>query len=455
MRGIFSRIYLSFLATTVIAVVVTLLLAVFYRQWSNDLINLIAPTGGYISAAELVLQRGGEPLLVEWLLTFDRHPSVNAYVFDEAGVSLVAQAPSNVLEYAFSRDVYQAQINPLSASEVLVKAPIFTHDDKIYLLVVEFVHPLAVFNLPEYLAWGFVAAVLLFAILGWILSSYLTQPLKQLGELMGVFAIEDWKLEMPDKLKQRKDEIGELSREFEHMSKRIRDLMSTQERLLWDVSHELRSPLARMSVANELARLDAPTEQIEFLDRIELENQRLNDMIGLLLQMAKLETKLDDSQWQAVSCDELMQSVVDDACFEHANHIINVTATPDACTKGDARLLRSAFENLVRNALVHTRDDTSVDINLCIEANKTVKITVCDHGTGVPEHMLTQLLEPFVRNESGRERSLESLGKGHQGFGLGLSIAHRVVTYHQGQLVLSNRQEGGLCATITLPLYKN
>ena len=97
MRGIFIRIYLAFLVTSLVATLVTVLLAMYYRQWSNDSVNLIAPTGGYISAAELMLQRGGEPLLLEWLLTFERHPSVNAYVFDDQGVSLTLAVPVDVL----------------------------------------------------------------------------------------------------------------------------------------------------------------------------------------------------------------------------------------------------------------------------------------------------------------------------------------------------------------------
>ena len=164
MRGIFVKIYSAFVVTSLVTTLVTLLLAMYYRQWSNDSINLIAPTGGYISAAELMLQRGGEPLLLEWLLTFERHPSVNAYVIDSRGLSLTPEVPEAVLSYALAADSYSAQVNVLGYSEILVKSPIRSVDGNIYLLVVEFLHPLAVFNLPAYLAWGVIASFLLFAV---------------------------------------------------------------------------------------------------------------------------------------------------------------------------------------------------------------------------------------------------------------------------------------------------
>lgn len=138
MRGVFLKIYLAFMVTALVTTGVTLVMAAYYRQWSNDSINLIAPTGGYISAAELILQQGGEPLLLEWLLKFERHPSVNAYVFDAQGLSLLPNPPGAVIEYALSAESYNARVSPLGRSEILVKAPIQNTEGRVYLLVVEF-----------------------------------------------------------------------------------------------------------------------------------------------------------------------------------------------------------------------------------------------------------------------------------------------------------------------------
>lgn len=450
MRGIFLRIYFAFIATSMVAALVTLALAAYYRQWSNDSENLIAPTGGYISAAELMLQRGGEGLLLEWLLTFERYPSVNAYVFDSRGISLTPDVPQVVLEYALAADSYRAQVNPLGQTEILVKAPIRTADDQIYLLVVEFLHPLTVFNLPAYLAWGLLASLLLFAFWGFFLSRYLTRPLFSLRYSVKAFADGHWPVKISPHLLARQDEIGELGREFSQMAHRLERLVADQRQLLSDVSHELRSPLARSVVALELARLDAVPAQQEYLDRIELETHRLNELIEDLLNMARLETLQHRTAWQRVDIKQLLKQVVQDAQFEYPHNTLELQLSPKALlVQGDVRLLSSAVENIIRNALLHTQAHTAVEI--CAWQEEQLVISIRDHGPGVPEAMLNELLKPFVRNEPARERSLESLHKGHRGFGLGLAIAERVVRYHHGEITLANHPQGGLKVCLYLP----
>lgn len=447
MRGIFVRIYLAFLFTSLAATLVTLVLAIYYRQWSNDSVNLIAPSGGYISAAELMLQRGGDPLLIEWLETFSRHPSVNAYVFDDQGISLLADVPQAVTDYAFTSDSYQARVNPLGQSEILVKAPITSLDGRVYLLVVEFLHPLAVFNLPAYLAWGFVSSLALFAVLGFFLSRYLMHPLLSLRRSVKAFADGKWPVSIAQDVLSRRDEIGELGREFDQMATRLERLISDQRQLLRDVSHELRSPLARSAVALELARLDAPQPQIEYLDRIELETQRLNELIEDLLSMARLETVQDHSHWQRYRCSELLAGIIDDARFERPDSHFSLAVSDDCCVLADDRLLRSALENIVRNAVLHTRPGTDVELRLEKQPG-WAHILIRDHGPGVPAHMLEDLLRPFVRSEEARQR----LNSGHRGFGLGLAIADRVILHHGGTLTLANHPSGGLEVSVRLPL---
>ena len=447
MRGVFLKIYLAFMVTALVTTAVTITLAAYYRQWSNDSVNLIAPTGGYISAAELILQQGGEPLLLEWLLRFERHPSVNAYVFDDQGLSLLPDPPATVVSYALSAESYEAQVSPLSRSEILVKAPIESAGGRVYLLVVEFMHPLVVFNLPAYLGWGLLASFLIFAVWSLILSGYLTRPVRFMQKTVQAFASGDWHARMDPRSLRRRDELGELSREFNHMAGYIERLIHDQKQLVSDVSHELRSPLARSTVALELARLDAVPDQEEHLDRIELETQRLNEMIEDLLNMAKLDAQQDHSHWWDVRCDNVLQQVVDDARFEHPDSEINLTLAEGLpVIFGDRKLLTSAFENITRNALLHTQEGTSVDLSARMK-NGLIRVVIRDHGPGVPEDKLKDLLRPFVRAESARER----LGQGHRGFGLGLAIAHRVVSHHRGQVTIRNHREGGLMVTIDLP----
>ncbi|MDF1761987.1 MAG: ATP-binding protein [Oleibacter sp.] len=447
MRSIFFKIYLAFMVTALITSAVTLTLASYYRQWSNDSINLIAPTGGYISAAELILQQGGEPLLLEWLLTFERHPSVNAYVIDDQGFALLP-IPDAVREYAMSPDNYEVRINPVSYSEILVKAPLKDTSGRVYLLVVEFVHPIAVFNLPQYIAWGLVASFLLFAIWSLALSAYLSLPVKHMQKTVRAFANGDWTARIKNNFLERRDELGELSREFNLMASQLERMIIDQRQLVSDVSHELRSPLARATVALELARFDAVPEQEEQLDRIELEMQRLNEMIEDLLSMARLETEQDHGHWRNVNVADLLNSVVEDARFERSDSIVEMHVDKSLPSVfGDPKLIKSALENVVRNALLHTLPGTGVNISAIVRDNYC-RIIIRDHGPGVPPDKLEDLLRPFVRVESSRER----LGVNHRGFGLGLAIAHRVILHHRGSIALANHQDGGLMVTIRLPL---
>lgn len=452
MRGIFIKLYLAFLLTSVVATLVTLILSAYYREWSNESVNLIAPTGGYISAAELTLQYGGEPLLIEWLLTFRRHPSVNAYVFDSSGMSLLDNVPPAVRQYALSSESYEARVDPLGRSEIIVKAPIESYDGRFYLLVVEFIHPLAVFNLPTYLAWGFGASLLLFTVLAFFMSGYVTHPLRQMRHSVKAMARGDWSVRIPEKLRWRDDEIGELSREFNHMAGKLERSLQDQRQLVRDVSHELRSPLARSRVALELVRLDAVPEQEEFLDRIELETQRLDELIGDLLGMARMEVEQDRSHWQCLDSQQLLQEIIADARFERPEGDIRVQSqASNTWVLADPTLLAAAFENIIRNALLHTRPGTSVDIHIDNNPEQLI-LNIRDHGSGVDGSKLEDLLRPFVRNEEARHRSAESLEEGYRGFGLGLAIADKVVRTHDGSLELSNHPQGGLQVDICLPL---
>jgi two-component system OmpR family sensor kinase/two-component system sensor histidine kinase CpxA len=180
-RGLYWKIYLAFILTSVLATLVTLAYAVFYRQLSNETNNLIAPTEGYISSAQLMLQRGGEPLLIEWLITFEQHPNVNAYVFNNQGDSILGGVvPEPVSKYAFSASEFHVKIQPLNRSEILVKAPLTSMDGRFYLLVVEFLHPFAVLDVQSYITLGLSVAIIFFGGIGFLLSGYLSRPMRRL-----------------------------------------------------------------------------------------------------------------------------------------------------------------------------------------------------------------------------------------------------------------------------------
>lgn len=444
-KGIYWRIFFTFLATSLLATLVTLAYAVAFRQLSNDTANLIAPTEGYISSAELVLQRGGEPLLMEWLISMENYPHVNAYVFDQSGNNLLgAEIPEDVQKYAFARDEYNAQIQPLSTSEVLVKAPLTSLSGEYYLLVVELVHPFVIEGVHYYMLLGLGISIVLFALITSLLSRYLTRPIFSLKKSMRLMKGGELGVRPKDRLLKRQDEIGDLSREFYNMAHRVEQLVEDQKLLLRDVSHELRSPLARLQVANELARLDADEGIVNYLDRIELESNRLNEMIGDLLELAKLEVS-NQFTYPETDLVKLVDDICHDARFEQQQENICFDTNVDTSfIHAEAKMLTSALENIIRNALLHTAKGTQVEVFLHQLQGK-VCVTIRDHGTGVDEKMIPHLTKPFYRAEDARERKPEDeISKKHRGFGLGLSIAYRTVKYFNGEMKIRNHPAGGL-----------
>jgi two-component system sensor histidine kinase CpxA len=246
-------------------------------------------------------------------------------------------------------------------------------------------------------------------------------------------------------LRSRQDELADLGREFDHMAERIAALISAQKRLLADISHELRSPLARLTVALELARKNTTGKGIAALDRIELESERVNSLVGQLLALTRLESGAERVPPECVALEDLAQQVIDDANYEAKPHHKEVKVLQlAACrVRGSSELLRSGIENVIRNAIRYTAEGTAVEVSLTCPPGAAV-LTVRDYGPGVPEAELTHIFEPFYRVGEARERS-------SGGVGLGLSIADRTIKLHGGSIRAEN-VPGGLLITIELPI---
>jgi two-component system sensor histidine kinase CpxA len=227
------------------------------------------------------------------------------------------------------------------------------------------------------------------------------------------------------------------------MAGRIETLVTAQHRLIGDISHELRSPLARLRVALEIARRKSGAEAGASLDRIELESDNLNELIGQLLMLSRLESG-GSLEKTSVDLAALVREVAEDADFEaHSRHCAAcVTRCDEATVNGVYNLLRSALENVVRNAVSYTAPGTEVEIAHRREAGTSV-ITVRDYGSGVPEDALEEIFRPFYRVEDARDRQTG-------GAGLGLSIAARAVRLHNGNIKAANANGGGLIVTIEL-----
>lgn len=281
-------------------------------------------------------------------------------------------------------------------------------------------------------------------------TRHITSPILELRKAANLLAQGNFATRVDPAALLRSDEIGDLSRDFDHMAAQIEILLASQHHLISDISHELRSPLARLGVALGIARRSANPESNASLNRIERETERLNELIGGLLSLARMESDSSQIAKESVDLQQLVQEIVDDANFEAGARSRSVTITSSfACSiDGNHDLLRSAIENVVRNAINYTPEHTAVEVSLSPgQAGRTATIQVCDHGPGVPDSALKTIFEPFYRVEESRERV-------PGGTGLGLSITARAARRHAGSVEALNSPSGGLIIQISLPLSR-
>ena len=277
-----------------------------------------------------------------------------------------------------------------------------------------------------------------------MLSRYLVVPIRQLQGTSRRLAQGDLSARVAQIVRQRGDELGEFGRDFNHMAEQLESLINDKERLLRDVSHELRSPLTRLQLSLALARRKTPDADAEHA-RIEREVERLDEMIGEIIRFSRIQNGVTELAWEPVNLKALIDSIVDDADFEAQaqGKSVVVAQSLELTITGVQDWLSSAIENMVRNAIRFTPDEQQVEVALK-RHKRYAFITVRDYGPGIPEDALDSLFEPFFRVDDTR-------GKENDGFGLGTSIAKSAVKNHGGTITARNVHPG-LEVTICLPL---
>jgi signal transduction histidine kinase len=272
------------------------------------------------------------------------------------------------------------------------------------------------------------------------LAHYLTAPLRRLRAAVDRLGRGDLTARAEE---TRHDELGDLAAAFNRMADHIQTLLAAERRLLFDISHELRSPLARLSVAVELARTDETSSPS--LDRIQKEADRLNSLIRQMLEVTRTEREPSRLKAERLRIDELVGSLVEDCEIEAQARgcALDLVCSGPVTLDGDTELLRRAIENVMRNAIRYAPENSRVEVTLENGAG-WAKIRVRDYGPGVPEEALPRLFDPFYRVEQDRDRK-------SGGVGLGLSIARRAVELHKGKLRASNASPG-LLVEIDLPV---
>jgi two-component system, OmpR family, sensor histidine kinase CpxA len=297
-----------------------------------------------------------------------------------------------------------------------------------------------------FVQWG--VAFLVSGFVCYLLTRYITAPILRLRAASQQLASGDLSTRAGSNIAGRQDEIGDLLREFDAMATRIEALVSGQRQLISDVSHELRSPLARLNVALDLGRQRKGNDAA--FDQMEQDLLLLNEMIGRLLTIAKLDVSARQVAMVQVDVTELVSQIVRDANFEARvlDRGVQLTAPQPYFVRGNAELLHSAIENVVRNAIYYTQPGTWIEVSLQLAhlAKKSlVQIAVRDHGPGLPESELVNIFRPFYRVADARDRQ-------SGGSGLGLAIAERVIRTHGGTIRAQNADPPGLLIEILLPI---
>jgi len=293
-------------------------------------------------------------------------------------------------------------------------------------------------------------AIFVSGLICYLLSMYFTQPLRSLRLAAKSLATGQLNTRVGHFFGHYNDEIAELSREFDRMAEHLETLIHSKQRLLQDLSHELCSPLARLQIAIELARIKSPLANKTF-DRMELECLRLNTLIGEALDFARLDKLTDVINKSWIDLPTLITDLIADANFEFAKNRARLNIV-NACSyelMGDKRLIHRAIENILRNALRYSPKDKTVVISLHKDFDQhKVYIDTEDNGPGVPEDQLTKIFNPFYRVDTARQKDTG-------GYGLGLTIAKRAIELHGGEIHVKNRKGGGLMLRIILPITPN
>jgi len=466
-RSLFQKIFLWFLA----AMAVIFLLAVFSAYFThegmtrgtlrNDMTQVLDE---YAPRVMEVLEAEGDFGLESFLRTTQRQIPGRMALFYPNGKSVTAKArkepPPGSIPEEYTRRL-ERFITRTAAEDkdmfsvfrkmALLARKVTSPSGDIYVLaLMRFIPP----PLPSENITFFI--LILFLITGagagacYWLANHISIPVRKLRSAALDLAGGDLSRRVDRELLRRKDELGELAQSFNGMAEKLEELVTSQRRLIRDISHELRSPLTRLNIALELTRKKTHPDCEEHLKRIEKEAEELNVMISSLLSLSRLETCSKEMKITRFDLAEMIREVAEDGNFEAVakNAMVELVSMKDVFIDGDPDIFRRALENIIRNAVRHTAPGTGVEISLQEDLpGGYLHITIRDHGPGLPEEELEKIFQPFYRFEEARDRETG-------GAGIGLAIARRSIDLHKGNIRASNAPDGGLILTIFLPLGK-
>jgi len=431
MKSLFAKILIWFWATLAVTIIGSGIITAISIDTSDRQPPFSRFTQFQLEEARHAYLEGGRPALARFLERFQNVFDGRGILTSDDGTDLLTgRKRPDLVQHARDRQAYRLT----SRGHVMILRA--AGDGKFWFFHLVPRHMTSAWFLtPEHLFM--IGAAVLFC---YLLAYHLTKPLRALEKAVACFGQGDFTARARS---TRGDELGQLARAFDHMAERIETLLAAERRLLLDISHELRSPLARLNVAVELARSGEDREAA--LNRIQKEADRLNELVGQLLQVTRVEGDPRLLRTVEVRLDDMVAELVHDSSIEaeaRGSKLTLETAQP-VWVDGDPELLRRAVENVIRNAIRFAPPGTAVEVSVSHNNAKCV-VSVRDYGPGVPEEALPRIFDAFYRVETDRNRM-------SGGVGLGLSIARRAVVLHHGELCARNMHPG-LMVSMELPV---
>lgn len=470
LHSFFTRIFLSIWA------VIVLIAAGAAAVTAIDFAAAPDRPSTVVRAAREVLARDGLPGLRVWLAEHNRRSrGQRTFILDSSGKDILGQRLPPGFRGpppGFPREGFQGGPPPsdegagpppppdrfrafgngpgLRAGRALFPLSVFTGPDgAVYRVLFDPPPRPGPFSPP--FSWGVRASLVAFALaasglISWLLARSISKPVRRLQAAAHTLSSGNLDARAGDEVTRRKDELGVLGREFDSMAERLSALIAARQRLLRDLSHELRSPLARMEMAIGLARQD-PANMPSQLDRVERESARLDQLIGHILEYARLERDPSTFTFEELDLPELVRQILHDAEFESQSPPgrLRLTTEDALRIRAEPHVLHSAIDNVVRNALLHGDPDKPVETTLG-EDTEGVHLSVRDFGPGVLEEDLPRIFEPFYRAAIPGTHRVST-----EGTGIGLAITQRAAALHGGRVAARNADGDGLIVTICLP----
>src|SRR3984893_7434395 len=448
MTSLYWRIFLSFWLALALILVGTVSVVVngeqqrrFTRAWTQR--------AELYAQATQTFETGGANALREWVKGQHRADiSTPIFITDSSGREMLGRPIPDYL-----REPPEHSLDPLLHPTLKgVGGPLVLvgPDGKTYHVILGPLrsgpHLFGELEMPAVSTATLLIALFVSAVVCFFLARYLVLPVDQLRRATSQIASGDLAVRVSPKLKGRHDELGLLASDLDTMAERVRNLLELKQQLLRDVSHELRSPLEGLQLALSLSRRRDGSGVERHLGRIGCEADRLEELIARTLKLARLERPMQGVERTQVDIAELLTNIVADVGIEADAHGCSValeTARPLE-VNGDPELLRSALENVIRNAMRYGPAGSKVGIDARRADGRRIEVIVRDHGPGVPEKDLELIFEPFYRVDAARNRAVG-------GDGLGLAIAARAVAIHGGTIQARNLGSGGLAVQLSLP----